>query len=870
MGTPKAPTYGRGRNIQSQGIVEHSLAGTDVTERKAAEVAFAASELRYRRLFETAQDGILILDEPTGNIVDVNPYLIDMLGYSREEYLGKKLWEIGFLKDVAASQAAFEKLRSKGYVRYEDLPLETKDGRKAEVEFVSNAYDAGGQKVIQCNIRDITARRAAERVAAASELRYRRLFETAQDGILILDEPTGNIVDVNPFLIDMLGYSHEEFLGKKLWEIGLWKDEPASRNAFAELQSKGYIRYEDLPLETKGGRKAQVEFVSNTYVAGGHKIIQCNIRDITKRRKMEIALSESRQFIDGILNTVLVRVFWKDKNLVYLGCNAAFAYDAGFADPKDLVGKDDYQLVWRDQAESYRRDDVRVIESGRPKKPIEELQMTADGKTMTVLKSKLPLRGSDGEVVGVLGTYVDITEHKRTEEARRASDENYHRLFDVTRDATMIAEAPSWKFTSGNPAALKMFGASNEEEFASYGPWMLSPERQPDGRASAEKAKAMIETTLREGTNLFEWIYRRIDGVEFPADVLMTPLVQGKSVIIHSTVRDTTERKAAAQALLGSEERFRTLVEQAPEAIVVYDFDLGRFVLANKQAEKLFACNREELLRVGPTRFYSPSQPDGRPSAETFAEHNRRVLAGEAVTFDRQIRSAVGEERLCEVRLVPMPSSESRLMRASYIDITDRAAALQRLERALEGTVAAVASTVEMRDVYTAGHQRRVAKIAEAIAGEIGLSANRIQGLRLASTVHDLGKVNIPAEILSKPGKLTSLEYELIKTHSQVGHDILKPVEFPWPIADIVLQHHERLDGSGYPNGLKGDAILLEAKILAVADVVESMMSHRPYRPALGIDAALAEIRRGSGKVYDAAVVDACLKLLREGDFKFE
>jgi len=729
--------------------------------------------------------------------------------------------------------------------------------------------DSDDRPVIDWVAMDSTKPKNAE-AAAASELRYRRLFETAQDGILILDEPTGQIVDVNPFLIDMLGYSREEYLGKKLWEIGFLKDVAASQAAFEELRTKGYVRYEDLPLETRDGRKAEVEFVSNAYDVGGQRVIQCSIRDITARRAAENALSESRRLTDGILNAIFVRVFWKDRNLVYLGCNTSFARDAGFTDPKDLVGRDDYQMEWRDQAELYRRDDRQVMESGRPKMLAEEPQTTPDGKTITLLTSKIPLRGPGGEVEGVLGTYMDITDYKRAEEARRASDERYRRLLEVTRDATMTVEAPSWKFTSGNPAALKMFGARDEAEFTSHGPWELSPERQPDGAKSAEKAKAMIETALREGTSFFEWVHRRIDGTEFPADVLLTPLIQGKSVIIHSTVRDTSERKAAELALLGSEERFRTLVEQAPEAILVYDFDLGHFVLANKQAESLFALGRAELLKFGPDHFYSANQPDKRPSEETVAEHNRKVLAGEAVTFERRIRNAAGEERLCEVRLVPMPSPKGRLMRATFMDITDRVEASLKLERTLEGTVAALASTVEMRDAYTAGHQRRVTSLAEAIAQEMGLSADRIHGLRLAGTVHDLGKITIPAEILSKPGKLSAIEYAFIKTHPQVGYDILKPVKFPWPIADIVLQHHERLDGSGYPNGLKGDAILLEARIIAVADVVESMISHRPYRAALGIDAALDEIQKGKGRLYDPAVVDACVMLFRLGRFKFD
>ncbi len=191
------------------------------------------------------------------------------------------------------------------------------------------------------------------------------------------------------------------------------------------------------------------------------------------------------------------------------------------------------------------------------------------------------------------------------------------------------------------------------------------------------------------------------------------------------------------------------------------------------------------------------------------------------------------------------------------------------LRHSLEESIKAIASTVEMRDPYTAGHQRRVGQLAAAIARELGLEEETIHGIDLAAGIHDLGKIHVPAEILSKPGKLSDIEFSLIKTHPQSGYDIVKDVEFPWPIARAILQHHERLDGSGYPNGLKGDEILLEARIIAVADVVEAMSSHRPYRPAKAIDAALAEIERGMGTLYDAQAAQACLKLFREGRFDY-
>ena len=200
--------------------------------------------------------------------------------------------------------------------------------------------------------------------------------------------------------------------------------------------------------------------------------------------------------------------------------------------------------------------------------------------------------------------------------------------------------------------------------------------------------------------------------------------------------------------------------------------------------------------------------------------------------------------------------------------VEERTAELKQSEKNLKAnlldSIAALAATVEMRDPYTAGHQQRVALLAVAIAQEMKLPEAQVEGVHLASVVHDVGKINIPIEILSKPGRLSEIEFNLIKQHSQSGFNILKNIQFPWPIAQIVLQHHERMDGNGYPQGLKGEAILLEARIIAVADTVEAMASYRPYRPGLGIDAALEEIARSRGVRLDAQVVDACMVLFKE------
>lgn len=195
---------------------------------------------------------------------------------------------------------------------------------------------------------------------------------------------------------------------------------------------------------------------------------------------------------------------------------------------------------------------------------------------------------------------------------------------------------------------------------------------------------------------------------------------------------------------------------------------------------------------------------------------------------------------------------------------------LHNFRNAMEGTINAMALTVESRDPYTAGHQRRTAGLACAIAREMGLSKENIDAIQMAGIIHDIGKIAIPAEILSKPSLLSDIEFSLMKAHAKVGYDILKGIEFPWPVAQIVLQHHERMDGSGYPSGLSDEEILMEARILGVADTVEAMASHRPYRPALGIDKALDEISQNRGRLYDPEVVDACLRLFKEKGFKLE
>ncbi len=338
---------------------------------------------------------------------------------------------------------------------------------------------------------------------------------------------------------------------------------------------------------------------------------------------------------------------------------------------------------------------------------------------------------------------------------------------------------------------------------------------------------------------------------------------------ITSQIGSTITRIKTREALKESERKYRTIFENTGTATIIIEEDTT-ISLANQEFEKLIGCSKEEIESKSWSKFFVKDELD-----KLKEYHYLRRIDPGAVPRNYETRLIDREDNVIDVysTVAMIPGTKKSI--ASFSDITELKLSEEKLQqsfaklrKAMGGTIQVVASTVEKRDPYTAGHQRRVADLARTIATEMGLSKNQIDGTRIAGVIHDIGKISIPSEILTKPSRLSDIEFSLIKTHPQVGYDILKDVEFPWPIAQIVLQHHERMDGSGYPLGLSGEDILMEARIMAVADVVEAMSSHRPYRPAVGIDKAFEEISKG--KIYDPNVVDTCLRLFREGKFEFK
>lgn len=374
---------------------------------------------------------------------------------------------------------------------------------------------------------------------------------------------------------------------------------------------------------------------------------------------------------------------------------------------------------------------------------------------------------------------------------------------------------------------------------------------------------------------------KTIRGKKIKFHTIKVPLHDEKGNIwgLCGIARDITEQEIMRENLLKNQERLRLITDNITEIIFILDMDL-RFTFVSPSI-RFLGYEVSELLGEGAEKLLSPDSY--REAMKALKEEIAIEFSPEKDTerfrsLILQIERKDGSKLWTETTFKFLRDKDLKPVGILGVarDITETFKANQKLKssyeqlnRLLEGTVTALASAVEKRDPYTAGHQRRVSELVCAIAEEMNLSAEVIHYLRIAALLHDVGKIYVPAEILAKPTKLTSAEFDIIKTHCQVGYEILKPINFPWPIPEIVLQHHEKNDGSGYPHGLTGDKIMLEAKILCVADIVEAMISHRPYREALGLDQALDDISIGRGIKFDARIVDICIKLFKEKGFIF-
>ncbi len=438
----------------------------------------------------------------------------------------------------------------------------------------------------------------------------------------------------------------------------------------------------------------------------------------------------------------------------------------------------------------------------------------------------------------------------------------------------VIASDTKGRITFMNQMAEKLTGWKQEDALGKKLTEVLNIKDEELGGLG----KHLVEKVITQGLiiNLLEdRLLVAKDGTVIPISDSMAPIRDddGETPGTVLVFRDISERKKAEEALQESEARYRAVAQSANDAIITVNSD-GAIMGWNLSAERMFGYPEAEVLGQSPVLVvphqFRERHRDGLKRVQAGGES--RVI-GKTVELDGLRKD--GSEFPLELSLSQCKILDGHFYTGIIRDITERKKAeeslketLESLRKAVGATIQVMVTAVETRDPYTSGHQTRSADLARAIATEMGLPHEIIDAIRIAGSIHDIGKLSIPAEILSKPTKLSEIEFSLIKEHAHKGFEMLKDVESPWPLAEIVRQHHERMDGSGYPRNLKGEEILIEARILAVADVVEAMASHRPYRPGLGIDAALNEIEKNRGIFYDNTVADVCLRLFREKGFQ--
>jgi PAS domain S-box-containing protein len=484
------------------------------------------------------------------------------------------------------------------------------------------------------------------------------------------------------------------------------------------------------------------------------------------------------------------------------------------------------------------------------------------------------VRDENGKIIHWDGIAVDITNRKRAEDNLKESENKYRLLADNIHDVIFVLDM-NLHYTYVSPSVKVLWGYEPLEVVKQQAFETLTPSSIDLAVRTLSEVMELEKSEHRDinisRTLQLEMI--RKDGTTVWGEVRFSFLrnENQQAVGILGVTRDITERKRADEALRDSEEQYRLVVENAKESIIIVQ-DV-KVVFVNSAAIGMIGYSKEILTSKSFTDFIHPDD------LNMVVDHHIRRIKGEEVppVYSFRVIGQDGTVIWCELNAAVIQWKGKPATLNFLNNITERRKSEEELKQTLESlrksigaTIQTMVSAVEMRDPYTAGHQLRVADLACSIAAEIGLPQDKIDGIRMAGSIHDIGKLSIPAEILSKPTKLTDIEFSLIKEHSRSGYEMLKDVESPWPLAQIVYQHHERMDGSGYPRNLKGEEILIEARIMAVADVVEAMASHRPYRPGLGIEVALEEIEKNKGIFYDDAVADVCLRLFREKGYKFK
>jgi PAS domain S-box-containing protein len=787
-----------------------------------------------------------------------------------------------------------------------DLPAITVSGAISEETAVATITAGAVDYVLKDNLTRLAP--AVERAVEGAELRrrQRQTAEQARQSQFAVDHASQAIVYVseggallygNQAALRLGAIPPEELVGQDIWAWIPSLDKPRWGEVW-RIAAQGPIVDFETSMTLPDGEERYVSATLELLQREEGSFMIVYARDISKRVRAEEALAQKAGLLARAeavshmgswrLDLATGAVTWSDEMYEIFGIEpAAFGHD---------VSEAVALAVHPDDRARLNEANAAVMRDGIPR-PMDYRIKRPDGAVRWVHAQGEQDRDASGRVIALAGFVLDVTERKLAEDALRTSEERYRSLFEESPvamwedddsavkvyleelvaagvddvGAYLVAHPQEYarcielcRTLDANQAAVRLFEAKSREELLARNSDLY---RLGSSRGTHLFWAAMLageRSATFEETNL-SLTGKRLDVLE---TCTVVPGHEQTFDRIYIADVDITERKRAEGALRESQQLFTEFAEHLPGELWIRDHD-QRYLYVNAQLAAAEGRRAEEMLGAAPADIWAAEEA---AKARALIE---RALAGDVV--DDVSTWPFGEdERVYRSMLFPIVRDGGPPMVGGLaFDVTDEQHAqeavrrqAEQLRRTVEGSVLAMSHMVETRDPYTAGHERRAADLVVAIAKELGMSGIEFDGLRLAALIHDIGKIAVPAEILSKPGRLSTVEFSLVKQHSRSGYDILEAIEFDRPVAQMVLEHHERLDGSGYPQGLSGEDILPEAGILAVADVVEAMSSHRPYRAALGIEPALAEIRENAGVKYDAAVAAACLRVF-EGGFSF-
>jgi PAS domain S-box-containing protein len=692
--------------------------------------------------------------------------------------------------------------------------------------------------------KEITDRKQAE-----EEIQVLARFPSENPNPILRIARDGTLLYVNPAGLGQLPE----------WHLQMGQSAPSMlKDVVSEVMNSGST----LLLDLEHGNRIY-SFTVTPIVDAGYTNLYG--RDITERKKAENELRESEQRYRELTDFLPISFFEVDAagSIISFNRTALEVFRYNEEDYKE--GMNALQFFAPEEWQRVGENMGKVIQ-GTSTPGQEFTFLRKDGSKFIGLIYASP-NIHQNKTVGIRGAIVDITDRKRAEEALESEHTLLRNLIDNVPDRIYAKDSES-RFIICNEAMIRRMGKTSITEIVGKSDFDLLPLEMAqrfyaDEQAIIRSGIPMInreEPLATEGGKITRWNL-----------ATKVPLLdkQGNRIGIVGVGREITDRKRAEDLLRSLSSRQEAILAAVPEIIMEVDNNKV-YTWANSAGIEFFG---EDVIGKEAAFYFEGEQETYDKVSPLFSG------AQDIIYIESWQRRSDGEKKLLAWWCRVLKDEDGNVTGAlsSARDITERKRAekqlqdtLESLRRAVGVTIQVMVSTLETRDPYTAGHQIRSADLSRAIATEMGLPKEKIEGIRMAGSIHDIGKLSIPAEILSKPTKLSDIEFRLIKEHARRGYEILINVESPWPLAEIVYQHHERLDGSGYPRNLKGDEILLEARILGVADVVEAMASHRPYRPGLGIEAALNEIENNRGIFYDNAVADACLRLFRDKGFKLE